>query len=99
MLAPTEAGVLRQFLMDHDTQINGDEIPLGYPVDDTEILLLDEEDREVGYNEVGEIVVRSRYLSSGYWLRPELNETKFKADPHEADQQHRGRRLSRAARL
>ena len=86
MLAPTEAGILRQFLMNHDTQINGDEIPLGYPVDDTEIFLLDEEGREVGCNEVGEIVVRSRYLSPGYWVRPELNEAKFKADPHEANQ-------------
>jgi amino acid adenylation domain-containing protein len=87
MLAPTEAGILRQFLMDHDTQINGDEIPLGYPVDDAEIFLLNEEGKEVGCNEVGEIVVRSRYLSPGYWLRPELTEAKFKADPHEANQQ------------
>ena len=86
MLAPTEAGILRQFLMDHETQISGDEIPLGYPVDDTEIFLLDSKGREVGCNEVGEIVVRSRYLSSGYWLRPELNKAKFKADPHEAGQ-------------
>jgi acyl-CoA synthetase (AMP-forming)/AMP-acid ligase II len=72
--------------MDHETQINGDEIPLGIGVDDTDIFLLNDEGGKVGYNEVGEIVVRSRYLSSGYWLRPELNDAKFKADPHEADQ-------------
>jgi amino acid adenylation domain-containing protein len=86
MLAPTEAGILRQFLMDHETQIDGDEIPLGHSVDDKEVFLLDEEGREVGCNEVGEIVVRSRYLSPGYWLCPELNETKFKVDPREPDQ-------------
>ena len=86
MLAPAETGMLRHFLMDHETQINGDEIPLGYPVDDTEIFLLDEEGREVGCNQIGEIVVRSRYLSPGYWLCPELNEAKFKADPYDADQ-------------
>ena len=86
MLAPTETGILRLFLMDHDTRIDGDEIPLGYPVDDNDILLLDEEGREVGYHEVGEIVVRSRYMSSGYWLRPELNQAKFRADPDNADQ-------------
>jgi amino acid adenylation domain-containing protein len=86
MLLPTEAGTLRCFLMDHETQITTDEIPLGYPVEDKEIFLLDDQGREVGFSEVGEIVVRSRYLSPGYWLRPDLNEAKFKLDPHDPNQ-------------
>ena len=38
-------------------------------------------DNEVGFNQVGEIVIRSKYLSLGYWRRPDLTEAKFKPDP------------------
>jgi amino acid adenylation domain-containing protein len=86
VICPTETGTLRQFVMYHDSQFRSDEIPLGYPVDDKEIYLLDEDGREVGFNEVGEIVVRSKYLSPGYWNRPELTEAKFKADPQDPEQ-------------
>ncbi len=30
---------------------------------------------------MGEIVVRSRYLATGYWRQPELTAERFKADP------------------
>jgi len=83
LLSPTESGILSQIMMDHDTQIAGPEMPLGYADEDTGILLLDDDGREVGYNKVGEIVVRSRYLSPGYWCRPELTKKKFKADPQD----------------
>ena len=41
-IAPTETGLLATYLMDHETEITGNEVPLGYVVDDTEILLLDD---------------------------------------------------------
>ena len=37
------------------------------PVEGVGVLLLDEQRREVAPGENGEIVVRSRYLSPGYW--------------------------------
>jgi non-ribosomal peptide synthetase component F len=40
-----------------------------------------EQGDQVGYNEFGEIVVCSKYLSPGYWRNPELTATKFKQDP------------------
>jgi acyl carrier protein len=55
---------------------------VGYAVEDKEIWLLDADGGRVGFNEIGEIVVRSRYLSPGYWRRPDLTEAKFKTDPH-----------------
>ncbi|HEU4771423.1 MAG TPA: condensation domain-containing protein, partial [Candidatus Udaeobacter sp.] len=58
---------------------------VGYPLEDKEVLLLDDDGNEVGANEVGEIAVRSRYLSPGYWRRPELTASKFKADPNGGD--------------
>ena len=60
-------------------------MPVGYALEDKEILLLNDDGEEVGLNEVGEIVVRSEYLSLGYWNNPELTAKKFKPcpqDPH-----------------
>ena len=44
---------------------------------------MDANGTRVGVNEVGEVVVRSRYLSPGYWRRPDLTKAKLKADPNE----------------
>lgn len=77
----TETGVARHFFIDRDTPIEGEAIPLGYPVEDMEVSLLDEQDRPVAPGEVGEMVIRSRYISRGYWNRPDLNERLFGCDP------------------
>jgi acyl-coenzyme A synthetase/AMP-(fatty) acid ligase len=79
-LATSEAGKITQFLINHNTEIEGNEAPVGYPMEGMEILLLDDEGKEVDTGEVGEIVVRSKYLAPGYWNQPELTETKFKTD-------------------
>jgi amino acid adenylation domain-containing protein len=84
-LSSTETGPLRKYLIDHASDIPGDQVPVGYAVDSKEILLLDDGGQDVGINEIGEIVVRSRYLSPGYWRRPDLTEAKFKADPQGGD--------------
>ncbi|MGH7794616.1 MAG: AMP-binding protein [Candidatus Binatia bacterium] len=85
-LSSSETGPLRTYYIDHETEIVGIEVPVGYAVDDKEILLLDDAGKEVGFNEVGEMVVRSTYLSPGYWRRPQLTEAKFKPDPHGGEQ-------------
>ena len=54
------------------TQIDGSLFPVGYQVEDKDILLLNDQGNDVGVNCVGEIAVRSRYLSPGYWSRPDL---------------------------
>jgi amino acid adenylation domain-containing protein len=81
-LSSSEAGQLSTYLIDHKTEIAGNEVPVGYPVTDKEILLLNDEGKQVAFNEVGEIVVRSSFLSPGYWRKPELTEAKFRLDPH-----------------
>ena len=72
--------------IDADVPFPGNELPVGYAVEGKTILLLDDKGKAVGVNEVGEIVVRSRYLSPGYWRRPDLTEAKFKADPQGSDE-------------
>jgi amino acid adenylation domain-containing protein len=79
-LSSSETGPLCEYLIDHDTDIPTDELPVGFTEEDKQILLLDEDGNELGCNRVGEIVVRSRYLSPGYWRRAELNRIKFRSD-------------------
>lgn len=80
-LGSTETGITRWYFIDKETQINGNRVPVGYPVEDKEILLLDDVGKAVGFNETGEIAIRSRYLSLGYWRRPELTRAAFLPDP------------------
>jgi amino acid adenylation domain-containing protein len=84
----TEMQAYRYFYINKDTEILGEIVPVGYPVEDKEVLIVDEDGNLVGYDEIGEIVIRSRYLSPGYWRRPELTREKFKNAPD-----HPGERL------
>jgi thioesterase domain-containing protein/acyl carrier protein len=75
-----EAGNLCQNFIDKNTQVSTLFVPVGYPVEGKEILLLDESDREVELGQIGEIAVKSRYLISEYLRRPELTAVKFLPD-------------------
>jgi amino acid adenylation domain-containing protein len=84
-LASSETGLLRCHFINHETIIAGTEVPVGYAVEDKEISLLDDNGTPVDCNKVGEIVVRSYFLSPGYWQRSDLTEAKFKPDPHDPE--------------
>jgi amino acid adenylation domain-containing protein len=78
-MAFTEASVAAQFFIDHDSEIASGTVPAGYAADRIEISLTDENGREVGPGEIGEICVRSPHLSPGYWRKPELTSASFSA--------------------
>jgi non-ribosomal peptide synthetase component F/acyl carrier protein len=78
-LSCSEAYTLTQFLATTRTQIDFT-VPVGYAVEDKEILILDDKGAPLGPNEIGEIAVRSRFLSPGYWKRPDLTDLAFKQD-------------------
>jgi amino acid adenylation domain-containing protein len=84
-LSSSETHMLTEYYIDRDTNLPGDDVPVGYAAQDKEILLLDDQGDPVGCNEIGEIVVRSKYLSPGYWRNPELTATKFKHDSEHSD--------------
>ena len=67
-----------QYFADAQTEISRRFVPIGYPVDGTEITLLDAD----GHPDqvFGEIALRSPYLVQGYWRRPELSAATFKSD-------------------
>ena len=81
-LSSSETGPLTEYVFNRESEIAGNEAPLGYALEGAEVLLLNDDGKRVGDNEVGQIVVRSRYLSEGYWRRPDLTEAKFKPDPN-----------------
>jgi non-ribosomal peptide synthetase component F len=65
--------------MNKESQLSDACVPVGYPLEDVEVSLLDDEGGSVPVNELGEISVKSRYLSPGYWRKPQLTEAKFSA--------------------
>ena len=77
-LASGETGTTRFYCMDHDSEISANILPVGYPVEDKTILLLDDDGKEVAPGQVGEIVVKSEYLAPGYWRNPELTKAVFR---------------------
>ena len=83
-LGSTETGTVRRFAIRHNTPIEGKIVPIGYPVDDMEVLLLDEEGNEVPQGQIGEICIRSRYNALEYWNRPEDTAKAFVPDPDDA---------------
>jgi amino acid adenylation domain-containing protein len=80
-LSSGETGGVCQFAMDKTTPIAGTLVPAGRAVADKEVLVLDDDGRDVGVDQIGEIVVRSEYLAEGYWRRPALTAAVFLPDP------------------
>ncbi len=84
-LGGSEISPICQFLVSAGTRIQGSTVPAGYAAEDVELLLWDPEGKPVPAGADGEIVVRSRYLSRGYWGRPDLTEAVFLPDPEGGD--------------
>ena len=84
-LSTGETGAIRQYFISKTTEVVGDLVPVGYPVRHQEVLLLDEQRAFSEWNRIGEIAIRSRFLSPGYWQRPELTRAKFLEDPGDPD--------------
>ena len=69
-LGSTEAnGNVAHFHVLRDTNVSTQTMPIGPPLPEFEIKLIDSAGNEVGPGKVGEIVLRGEYLSPGYWTR------------------------------
>ena len=82
-LGPTECFNVCQHYIPHGTQLEESNLAIGWPLPDKEILLLDENGSEVQAGEVGEICVRSRFISTGYWNESDRTQATFRPDPSE----------------
>ena len=97
---PTEATVnCCEFQLHAGTRTPVPFVPIGQPVGDARIYLLDDSLREVGAGEVGELYVAGPSLARGYWNRPGLTAERFPADPFGAPGQRMFRTGDLARRL
>lgn len=82
-LGPTESTVTLQYFVKNDTVFDGETVPVGFPVENTEVFILDESGNEAALNVTGEIVYKSDFLALGYTGDPEKTAASFTADPRD----------------
>ncbi|WP_329298201.1 amino acid adenylation domain-containing protein [Streptomyces sp. NBC_00659] len=86
---PSEATVFTTcYRVDRNTPRNG-QIPIGRPVANTEVFVMDENGVLVPPGVPGELWVGGPGLARGYWNRPELTEERFIKHPFSDDPQAR----------
>jgi surfactin family lipopeptide synthetase A len=68
-LGTTETKTVSQYFADRFTDLPSRGIPVGWETKSTTVELQDEQQREVACGEVGEIVVKSRFISPTYFQR------------------------------
>lgn len=76
----SEASGIVEYRIGPDTALAPGRVPAGYPLEGVEILILGEDGSPRPAGEAGEIAVRSRYLSPGYWRRPDRTRATFSGD-------------------
>src|SRR5262249_39364930 len=60
-------------------------LPVGRPLRDRRVTILDADDRPAAIGEAGEVVVTSRHIALGYWREPQLTALAFTADSADPD--------------
>jgi thioesterase domain-containing protein/acyl carrier protein len=74
-LGPTEATVSLQNFINKQTKLSGDSVPVGFAVDDTEVLLLNKTGKPAEV--CGEIAIKSKHVALGYWQNAEATARAF----------------------
>jgi long-chain acyl-CoA synthetase len=75
MYGATEAAARLTFLPPDQLRVKLGSI--GRPIPDVEILIVDNDGRQLGPREVGELVARGANVSRGYWNRPQESHDRF----------------------
>ncbi|BBU44482.1 hypothetical protein PPTS312_23970 [Pseudomonas putida] len=68
-----------------DPHADNARVPLGKGIANAQLLVVNPANQLVSEGETGEILIRSPYLSQGYWGDPALTEAKFVANPFTGD--------------
>ncbi len=85
-LGTTETNNFRLHFLTQRSEVLSGNVPAGYAVEDKEVLILNDAEQPLPAGEIGQIAVRSRYLSPGYWQRPDLTAKAFRPDPEGGDE-------------
>ncbi|MCK4258361.1 MAG: amino acid adenylation domain-containing protein [Halanaerobiales bacterium] len=84
-LGPTESTVTLQYFIDKQKDLGSKTVPVGFPVDETEVYLLDESSQEARVFGIGELVFKSEHLALGYLNNPAKTNEVFVTDPKTND--------------
>lgn len=77
----TETGVLTFYFLDQERPPPPEAtVPVGFPIPDTDLLVVDDADAPVPDGTGGRVLVRSRNLFHGYWGQPDLDERVLHVD-------------------
>ncbi|MBD8487636.1 amino acid adenylation domain-containing protein [Echinicola sp. CAU 1574] len=75
---PTEAHVVSQLRLDAIDCQNWPILPsIGFPIDNTELFVLNDQEKPVNNGEEGELCISGTCLAKGYLNRPDLTDEKF----------------------
>ena len=72
-----------QWFVPRDWQPDGARVPVGHPQPDVGFMVIDGSGNPVVPGEIGELVVRSRYVAIGYWKDGKLQPGPFLPDSHD----------------
>jgi amino acid adenylation domain-containing protein len=79
-LGPTESTLALQQFVDARVPLARRTVPIGYPVEGTDVALVGSHGEIRSVFEPGEIVIRSEQVALGYWNRAELTREAFAVD-------------------
>jgi acyl-CoA synthetase (AMP-forming)/AMP-acid ligase II len=94
---PTEATFVSTLHTFHQARDTG-RVPIGRPIGNVRIHLLDRYDQPVPSGAQGEVCIAGDGVGRGYWRRPELTARSFAKDPFDADPRARMYRTGDFAR-
>src|SRR5262249_14891105 len=80
-LASSECTIHLHWFVDESLRASSAQLPVGRAIADRKVTLIDDDGNPVVGDEIGEVVVASRYIASGYWNAPELTRQVFTIDP------------------
>ena len=86
-MGSTEARLIGAAVLDRHFSFPSEGTPVGYAAPGKRLSILDEHNREVAPGQAGQIAVKGRNLSPGYWRNPDLTRNRYLPDPDGTDEQ------------
>ncbi len=85
LYGPSEATMTKTYHFVTPADAGRDSVPIGVPIPDTEALLVDSRDQLCRDGEIGEIYLRTPYLTHGYYRQPDATSQVFVPNPVTGD--------------